>query len=486
MKLNKRISSLLLISLLSCNDFEALNINPNEPTSISTGVLFSSALRKSVQTTSNEAFLLSNNIAQLTAKTLRAEVDFYNWNAFPTVWEGLYESLADLKEVVRVGTEEGNLQAVGAAKVLQTWIFSQLTNAYGDIPYSEAINGDQSLFTPKYDQQVDIYKGMMAELDVAISALNGSGTISGDILYNGQANHWKKFANGLKLRLLMYASAQQDVAAEFAEVVSGGELFTSNEEQASLTFLSAFPNQFPTRPLKQGDFDAVAISKSAVTALQKTQDPRLSRYARPDNENFDTPIFTGVENGVGGQTGSRLGLAYYDYPGQITASEKGLQTAEGILMTYAEIEFLLAEGVLKGWIQGDVAAHYKKGIRASHDYYQVSYTPFGWQDFSDFYENSSVAYTTPMDVWEQKWLSLYFSALDPYFEVRRWYTTVGGWDGLPFLNAPIGNNFNNYELPMRFLYPGQEQSLNEDNYKQANANYNTATLINGKMWIVSD
>ena len=123
-------------------------------------------------------------------------------------------------------------------------------------------------------------------------------------------------------------------------------------------------------------------------------------------------------------------------------------------MTYAEIEFLLAEGVLKGWIQGDVAAHYKKGIQASHDYYQVSYTPFGWQDFSDFYENSSVAYTTPMDVWEQKWLSLYFSALDPYFEVRRWYTTVGGWDGLPFLNAPIGNNFNNYELPMRFLYPG--------------------------------
>jgi hypothetical protein len=67
---------ILIIVLTSCTDFEELNINPNEPTTVSSGVLFTSAIRTSVQTTSNEAFLLSNNIAQLTAKTLRAEVDF--------------------------------------------------------------------------------------------------------------------------------------------------------------------------------------------------------------------------------------------------------------------------------------------------------------------------------------------------------------------------------------------------------------------------
>ncbi|MEN8666733.1 MAG: hypothetical protein ABF304_04775, partial [Flavobacteriaceae bacterium] len=90
------LSLALTVLLGACSDFDSLNENPNEPTAVATGVLFTSALRNAVKTTSNESFLLGNNIAQLTAKTLRAEVDFYKWNAFPTLWEGLYESLTDL------------------------------------------------------------------------------------------------------------------------------------------------------------------------------------------------------------------------------------------------------------------------------------------------------------------------------------------------------------------------------------------------------
>jgi len=474
----------LIIALTSCDDFEELNINPNEPTKVSSGVLFTSAIRTSVQTTSNEAFLLSNNIAQLTAKTLRAEVDFYGWNAFPTVWEGLYESLTDLSSLISIAREENNDKMVGAAMVFESWIFSELTNAYGDIPYSDAIKGEESVFTPKYDTQASIYQDLLDKLDLAISMLKGSGTISGDILYNGDASKWIKFANGLKLRLLMYASNKIDVSTSFKLVVDQGVLFESNEDQAVLNFLNSFPNQFPTIPLKQGDFDAVAISKSALDLMELYHDPRLSRYARPDNLNFEAPEFTGVANGVGGQTGSRLGLSYFDYPGHVTASEIGINYADGIIMSYAEVEFLIAEAIAKGWLSGDLESHYKKGIQASHEYYQVNYTPFGWTDFENFYQNSGVGYTSTMDIWKQKWLSLYFSALDPYYEVRRWYVEAGGWDALPFLNPPIGNNSNNYELPMRFLYPGQEQSLNAENYNEANSRYSTSKLINGKMWIV--
>jgi len=474
----------LIIALTSCDDFEELNINPNEPTKVSSGVLFTSAIRTSVQTTSNEAFLLSNNIAQLTAKTLRAEVDFYGWNAFPTVWEGLYESLTDLSSLISIAREENNDKMVGAAMVFESWIFSELTNAYGDIPYSDAIKGEESVFTPKYDTQASIYQDLLDKLDLAISMLKGSGTISGDILYNGDASKWIKFANGLKLRLLMYASNKIDVSTSFKLVVDQGVLFESNEDQAVLNFLNSFPNQFPTIPLKQGDFDAVAISKSALDLMELYHDPRLSRYARPDNLNFGAPEFTGVANGVGGQTGSRLGLSYFDYPGHVTASEIGINYADGIIMSYAEVEFLIAEAIAKGWLSGDLESHYKKGIQASHEYYQVNYTPFGWTDFENFYQNSGVGYTSTIDIWKQKWLSLYFSALDPYYEVRRWYVEAGGWDALPFLNPPIGNNSNNYELPMRFLYPGQEQSLNAENYNEANSRYSTSKLINGKMWIV--
>ncbi len=126
--------SLLILVVFSCNEFEDLNVNPNEPTTVSPGVLFTSAIRTSVQTTSNEAFLLSNNIAQLTAKTLRAEVDFYGWNAFPTVWEGLYESLTDLKSLTAIATAENNNKMIGAAMVFEVWIFPSLPMPTGIFP----------------------------------------------------------------------------------------------------------------------------------------------------------------------------------------------------------------------------------------------------------------------------------------------------------------------------------------------------------------
>ena len=174
-------------------------------------------------------------------------------------------------------------------------------------------------------------------------------------------------------------------------IVNNEPLFEGNEDQAALSFLNAFPNQFPTIPLKQGDFDAVALSSSSHAVLAGYNDPRLSRYARPDNEDFDNPNFSAIDNGVGGQTGSRLGLAYFDYPGQATAQQLGLNYAEGLMMTYAEQQFLLAEAAALGWINNDAEAHYKTGIKASHDYYQVNYAPYGFSDFEDFYSNSGVA-----------------------------------------------------------------------------------------------
>jgi hypothetical protein len=476
---------IIAVFLVGCNDFEELNVNPNEPTSVSSGVLFTSALRTAVKTSSNESFLLANNIAQLTAKTLRTEIDSYNWNAFPTLWEGMYESLTDLEGVIAISEEGGNNQAKGAAMIVKVWVYATLTNTYGDIPYTNAIKGSEANFTPSYDTQESIYSDLLASLDTAVSLLNSSGSIDGDIIYGGDQTMWKKFANSLQLRLLLQASNKMNVATKFNSIVSQGTIFKSNSEQASLSFLNAFPNQFPTRPLKIGDFDAVALSKTSLTVMEGLKDPRLSRYARPENDNYNTPSFLGVENGVGGQTGSRLGVAFYDYPGLITANDLNVQTAEGLMMTYAELEFILAEGALKGWISDSVAEHYKKGIEASHSYYSVNYSSYGWDDFEDFYVNSGVAYDEEMDLLEQKWLSVFFTGMEPYFELRRMYVNESGWDGLRFIAAPIGTNGNDYKLPMRFLYPGQEQSLNQANYSDASSRYSGGDTINGKMWIVN-
>ena len=462
--------------LVGCQNFEQMNENPNEPTEVTSDVLLASGMRQVVTTVTEESFLLGNNAAQITAKTLRTEVDAYNWNAFPTLWDGLYSGLTDLHKVEDVALSSGNLKMQGVAKVMQCYAYSVLTNAYGDIPYSEAIQGGDNNFTPIYDAQENVYASLLSSLSEAVTMLEGDGQISGDIIYGNDADQWIKFAQSLKLRLLMNASAKVSNAQDqFAAIVTDGRIMTSNEDNAALSYLSGFPNQFPLIPLKTGDFDAVALSQNMYNSLSEHHDPRLSRYARPNDDVYDvisdSSSFSGAVNGSNSgncsKDGSRLGPQFYNYPGFTDASSLGLSMAEGIMMSYAELCFILAEAADKGWIANVVADEYKNGIQASMDYYQVNYDAFGYTDFEDFYTNSGIAYTNASDIWRQKWTALFFHGMEPYFEVRRWYVESGdSFDNIPFLDLPC-EDLNGGQLPMRFLYPGEEQSLNAANYSAA-------------------
>ena len=495
MKLFKSIFLVAILTglaLTSCEDFDEINENPNEPTTVSADVLLTSGIRQSVNTSVNESYLLGNNIGQITAKTLRNEVDAYNWNAFPTVWEGFYESLTDIYAVEDIAIESGNAQLEGVAVVMRSWIFSVLTSTYGDVPYFESIRGIEANFTPVYDPQEEIYADLMDELARASDLLapGSGGSITGDIIFNNDASKWRKLANSLRLRLLMRAGEDKmdDAGGQFQAIVDDGNIMQSNNDNAALTYLSSFPNQFPLIPLKAGDFDAVAISSTMVEHFKAHDDPRLFRYARPDNDMYTAEgTFNGADNGQNAdgcsKTGSRLGAAYYIDGDQTTASELGINIAEGIIMTYAEVEFLLAEAAAKDWISDDIETHYRAGIEASMMYYQVDLSPTKWDSFEDFYTNSGAAYSEVTDIWEQKWVALFFHGLEPYFEVRRWYVEGGGWDGIPFLSEPC-STFNDGNLPMRFLYPGEEQSLNATNYDDAVARLGGSNSQDAMMWLV--
>ena len=490
----KNILSLLILLafLASCQRFEELNTNPNEPTSVTADVVLPGAIRQSVNASVDASYLVGNIAAQINGKTLRLEVDAYTWNSFPTYWTAWYEALTNVKTLEDIAIANNNEVLEGAAITLRSWIFQNLTDAYGNIPYSEATAGGALNFTPVYDDQSLIYADLLSELARAeVLLLGGSGSIAGDILLGGDQVKWQKFANSLRLRLLMHAGDKiSDAAGQFSSIFASGQYISSNEDNVSLTYTGSSPNEFPVVPLKIGDFDAVAFSKSARDILVSFDDPRLMRYARPDNDDYtvyDPAQFSGDINGTGvcdSLIGSRLGPQYYNYPGLTLASELGLPMAEGIIMTYAEVEFLLAEAAAKGWITSDIESHYKAGIAASMEYHQVDLTPFAWTDFEDFYNNSGVAYSEVTDIWQQKWIALFFHGLEPYFELRRWYALGGNsFGGIPFLNPACGNE-NNDMLPLRFLYPGEEQSLNEENYQAAVEKLGGSNSQNAPMWIV--
>ena len=480
------------LTFQSCEKLSTINENPNEPSSVDAGVLFTEGVRSSVNTSVTQSYLLGNVASQIAAKTLRAEVGEYSWNAFPNTWNQNYLTLGNLIEAERVAQDAGNAQMEGAAKVMKTWVFSTLTLAYGDVPYSEAVTGSTAdNWFPKYDSQEDIItgtNGLLDELALAVQLLGNAGSIDGDILFEGDASKWIKLANAMQLRLLMHVSLKEDVSSKFAAIVNNESLMASNADNAALTYTGNFPNEYPLVPLKQGDFDAVAISANALSQLDTTDDPRKYVYARPYNAStvFNDPaaaaVYQAAENGseTCNKDGSRLGYAFYNYPGHKQASSM----AEGIIMTYAEQQFLLAEAAHNGWITDNAAAMHSSAVQASMEYYGADWGTTNWADFADFITNSGEAYDgTLTSIRRQKWLAMFFTGLDNYFELRRWYVQENGdWSSLPFLSAPCSNT-NNDLLPVRFLYPGDEASLNPDNYSDA-IDALGSNSQNAKMWVV--
>lgn len=501
MKFNiKTIFAIILVTTFGCDDnFENVNTNPNQPEEVSSDVLITSATRSSMNSMVTESFLLANNIAQISAKTLRTEVDEYNWNAFSTLWLQQYIALTDLVDAEAIASTNEQFANQGASIVMQSWIFYTLTMAYGDIPYTEAISGlNSDNFTPVYDSQqaiLDGENGLISRLDEAINLFEQTNLdVEGDLIYDGNTTQWIKLANVLKLRILLHLNNKRDVSADIQAIVNNGMLFNGNSDNATLNYLSSFPNDFPLFPLKQGDFDAVVMSESSINKFEEYDDPRLGAYARPDNvtdlETFDSAAatYSGAENGseTGGcnKGGSRLGARFYDYPGHPVGNVR----ANGIISTYSEQELIIAEAIQKGILNGNAEDHYKNAIEASMNYYSVSIDTFGWSSFDDFYDNSGIAFDNTLDkIWEQKWIALFFHGMEPYFDIRRMVFEANGNNGfdvsaLAFLNIPCANQ-NDGKMPVRFLYPGDEQSLNAENYNNAVEALGGSNSQNATPWL---
>jgi hypothetical protein len=493
-----RIKYIFLLVILvlagACDEgFEEINTNPNQPVEVAPSAILPGIIRSAVNASVDQSYLVGNNIVQLTAKTLRVEVDIYNWNAFANItWFPMYESLRNVDALEEVADETNNQNYQGIALVMKSWIFSVLTDAYGDIPYSQAIAADQDINFPIYDAQEDIYlseDGLLANLERANDLLDPNGEpIAGDILYDGDISNWIKLTNSLRLRLLMRISEKEPQRAinGIQEIVNEGDYMMNYQDNATLEYLNAFPNQFPLLPLKTGDFDAVNVAERVVNVFEELNDPRLTVYARPRNapiEANESPVYRGLANGSGESTeSSRLGYQYFDYPGHQTAAEK----ADGIIMTNAETQFILAEAAEKGWINGDAEEYYRAGILSSMSYYEVDLpytTPEGdatIESFEEYYQQPEVDYVQAENklqrIGEQKWISLYFTGLEAWFDWRR--------TGFPMLE-PTPNNENNDQIPVRFIYPGQEQNLNGENYRAAIASQGTDN-VNTRMWLLED
>ncbi|MBV1888388.1 MAG: SusD/RagB family nutrient-binding outer membrane lipoprotein, partial [Urechidicola sp.] len=244
-------AALLVVS--SCDkDFAEINQDPNNPTSLPSHLILPTAIRN-VQNTILSTFVGGDMGAcwsQQFAKVQYNDEARYipRQSVIGTTWTGIYANVISQADAMyNLAEAEENNNMMGAALVLQAYGFSLLSDMYGDIPFSEAIMGDEGNISPAYDTQASLYPNIVTMLNQAKGLLGTSGDIDSgsDILYGGDAGLWKKFAASLQFRVLMRMSGKVSVGSQLQSLVSSGDLFSSNAEEAKLIYLSAAPNANP-------------------------------------------------------------------------------------------------------------------------------------------------------------------------------------------------------------------------------------------------
>ena len=463
-KSKARWGALLAIAMAlgACtDDFEDINKNPNSPVDVPAANILANATietGKDLSGSMNHMYLAL--WCQMWAKVQYLDEDRYlyrltNMNDF---WNGGYLVMKDLSIVIEKAEADGFTNIEGAARVMLAFNFLTYTDVYGDIPYSEALTGDKEGGTtmPVYDAQEDIYAGLLDELILAAGSFDDAGDdvaalAATDVLYGGDVTKWEKFANSLRLRIYMRMSGVDAATAQAGiEGLASGNIFTSNDDDAQLVFLDDQNhwNELYDQNYTRTDF---STSKTLIDILQDPgrNDPRLPFYAQPRSKDS---TYVGQPNGELGAGPQITDVSLIGIPYGYT------KTAPQVFMSYAEVQFILAEAALNGWSVGTTAgAAYEEGIMASMD--KVGVDP---ADRDAYLLETLVAYTgllTAEQIGIQKWLALYPQGTEGFAETRR--------TGFPKLTEPVGSEYPGMGIPRRFAYPTDEYAYNSANVTEA-------------------
>ncbi len=460
-----------LIFFTACDSgFEDVNSNPNDALTIPSELLIVDIARNAgnIMYSSFVGMDMGSCWAQQMAKVnYEEEARFQVRNSVieGTVWQGLYEDvIADAKSMENLAIEEGNDYTRGAAIVLQAYGYSVLTDVFGMIPFTEAI--DASNFQPAYDAQDVVYAGILNMLDTANLLLStGTGDIpaAADVVYGGSAEGWLKFANSLKFRCLMRISGVQNVAADLQDIVSNREIFESNADNANLVYLDANPNANPI-------YETVIfrtrleykVNQVLVEKMETLNDPRLPIYAAENSEGE----IRGKPSGINGVPNDDWNYDNVSGIGEFYLNPN----LPGTFMSYSELNFLMAEAVVKGYISGNAETYYNEGIRAAFEFNDIE------ESYASYILESGVAYTSVnalQQIAEQNWIAMFDQGIESWTEWRR--------TGYPVLTLPIDAVVD--AIPSRYNYPPIETSVNAANYDAAVAAQGPDLLTTDIWWM---
>ena len=433
--------------ITSCRQELDINVDPNNPSQASLSGLLSGSQVGFAFALGGEGTRMPAAVVQHYAGHRNQSLRYAQYRITSSdtdgTWTALYNTLMDMKELENKAAASGNQAYLGVSKILQAHAFSVTTDLFGDIPFSQALQGRANI-TPVYDKQEDIYPALITMIDEGLAALTAATeTISGDIVYGGNVTKWKKYGNSLKLRLLNHLSSRQpNAAANF--LATNPDLIDISSENAKVLFGSVASN---ANPIYQ--FDVLsgrkdqAVASTIVNKMRALSDPRVSVYFNPVANNNSGLQGQYLGNTPGNDTDDS-GENEYSRVGSAYASIK----APVVLMSAAEVNFIKAE------------VYYRASDSRAQAAYQAAIT----QDFAAlglsssaaaYLANANVAYNgTLQRIMEQKWITMFQASYESWVDWRR--------TGFPVL-TPAASNATSNVIPRNLPYPDVEINSNRAN-----------------------
>jgi hypothetical protein len=491
MKNIHKIKLIILSSFLfgSCTEgFEEINIDKNLPTEANSGTLLPSAIFGPLNSHLNVQLNLTNQIMQYKVYRNENLLDAYDFASgaglFGKFWANAYKAMRDSNESIAYGEASGLNAYVGAGKTLNAFYLASLTELWIDVPYSQAATGLGNV-QPAYDKQQDVYLQVLELLEEANTAFASDTkgfVLGGDILFKGNVMKWRKMANSLQLRYLLRLSNKTSInaATQINTIVSNPlkyPLIESNAEAAIYNFTGVAPNTSDFSLLTA--LGGLSPSEKFVSALDgvdsnndSDDDPRLAFFAnKPIDPSVSSGPFVGVKSGTTREVAQGTGGNAELFASQFTTKfQTNKDLLDFVFISYAEVQFILAEVRLNNWITTSTAqSYYETGIAANLAYWNLA-MPANFLTRPDVAWDNSLA-----TLINQKWIAMFFN------------NTVEIWGdqkrtGLPqIVPGPLATTVTNGKVPTRVFYPTLEQSVNSANYSAASSSIGGDIII-AKHW----
>ena len=466
--------SLLAVALLlttSCEEFLDVNTDPNNPTSVTpdlvlpVGQKYTAELIQRDRRISHLGNMMMYNWSQSDGFSWYNDEFLYQVTSsfYQTIFNTTYGSALKQYQILdnMMGDEYAYYRAIG--KVMKAYHFQLLVDMYGDIPYTEALQRSLEA-TPVYDDAQEIYNDLISQLDSAIMLIKDADIAvvmkpdeNGDVMFEGDMDEWIRFANTVKLRILVREAGVKDVTADVAAIEAEGSGFVTSDVLVNPGYAIEAGKQNPLwNDLGWDEGGTQTLSSKATCAtpfvldwLTAANDPRI-------NYIYEEPAT--------GHLGVIQGLIDYDTPVvDAYVPEKVSNIGPGILksgtmganiFSLAEVYFLRAEAAQAGVHSGDPQVYYEAAIQASFDY-------LGAGDASAYVAQSieNVGWDASTDKVEaiitQKWIAMNgITAEQSWFD----YTRTGFPAGLP-----VSALASTPDRPVRLFYPASEVSANGEN-----------------------